>query len=83
MPTLKYINRLRKIDQLIQFEITGSPKELAEKIGVSERQIYRYIDNMLELGAEIKFNKILNSYVYTDNIELCIAFNQKIEKITY
>jgi len=53
MPAIKYINRLKAIDQLIKLKATGSPKELADKLGISERQIYKYISDLKELGAKI------------------------------
>jgi predicted DNA-binding transcriptional regulator YafY len=77
MPAIKYINRLKAIDQLIKLKMTGSPKELAARLGISERQVFRYIDNLQELGGKIEFDKSLNSYVYTAEIELLITYSQK------
>ncbi|MBP8994197.1 MAG: HTH domain-containing protein [Bacteroidales bacterium] len=77
MPAIKYINRLKRIDHLIKLQITGSPKELAEKLEISERQIYRYLDNLQELGAIIEFDKSQNSYVYTSDKEILITFSSQ------
>lgn len=77
MPAIKYINRLKRIDRLIKLHITGSPKELAEKLEISERQVYRYLDNLRELGAIIEFNKSQNSYVYTSDKEIHITFSSQ------
>lgn len=57
--------------------MTGSPKELAIKLEISERQVFRYIENLQELGGKIKFDKLLNSYVYSSEIELLITYCQK------
>jgi predicted DNA-binding transcriptional regulator YafY len=77
MPAIKFINRLKKIDQLIKLKATGSPKQLAEKLEITERQVYNYLDNLKELGADIKFDKLKNSYTYTSDIELVIAYKKK------
>lgn len=77
MPAMKYINRIKALDQLIRLRATGNPKELSEKIGITERQMYKYIDNLKELGAKIKFEKTLNSYIYESNEELIISYKQK------
>ncbi|MBN2164916.1 MAG: HTH domain-containing protein [Marinilabiliaceae bacterium] len=77
MPAIKYINRLKTIDRLIQLKMTGSPKELAIKLEISERQVFRYIENLQELGGKIEFDKLLNSYVYFAEIELLMTYCQK------
>jgi len=77
MPAIKFINRLKTIDQLIRLQATGSPKHLAEKFEITERQVYNYLDNLKELGADIKFDKQKKSYVYTTDIELVIAYEKK------
>lgn len=77
MPTLKYINRIRRIDQLIRLQNTGGPAELAKKIGVSERIVYDYINFMRELGAPIKYCPYTNSYIYTEEGRLQITFKGK------
>jgi len=43
--------RLNRIDHLIRIKGTGTPSELAEKIGMSERSMYEYIRLMKEFGA--------------------------------
>ena len=77
MPAIKFINRLTTIDQLIRLQATGSPEKLAEKLEITERQVYKYLDNLRELGADIKFDRLKNSYIYTADIELVIAYEQK------
>jgi predicted DNA-binding transcriptional regulator YafY len=77
MPAIKYINRLKAIDQLIKLKMTGSPKELATKLEISERQVFRYIENLKELGGKIEFDRFLNSYVYSTEIELLMTYSQK------
>jgi len=74
MPAIKYINRLKAIDQLIKLKATGSPKELADKLGISERQIYKYISDLKVLGSKIQFDKFCNSYTYLTNGDLSIEF---------
>lgn len=54
-----------KIHELIQVELTGSPKDLADKISVSERTIYNYLEFMKnELQASIVYNTSKKSYCY-------------------
>jgi predicted DNA-binding transcriptional regulator YafY len=81
MPVMKYINKLLRINTLVKLRATGSPKELAGKLGISERRVYEYINNMKELGAPIAFSYYHNSYIYYTDGELVISFaTDTIEK---
>jgi predicted DNA-binding transcriptional regulator YafY len=61
----KYITRLLKTDQLIRRKATGSPKELAEKLDISESTVYRIIRILKEnMRLSVEFNKECNSYIY-------------------
>ena len=74
MSVITYINRLKVIDQLIKLRMTGSPKKLSVKLEISERQVFRYIEDLKELGGEIEFNKTFNSYVYLTDKQLFIEY---------
>jgi predicted DNA-binding transcriptional regulator YafY len=67
--------RLKRLDQLIQLELTGRPTELAGKIGISERSIYDYLKLMRQMGAPIKFSHERRSYYYEPAGRFLIGFN--------
>lgn len=53
---------------------TGSPKQLAEQLKLSERSIYNYIFFMKkEMGAPILFDRQKNSYVYTEDCKFVLS----------
>ena len=59
------VEKLSYLDILISKKSTGTPKELAFKLRVSERGLYNYINLLKDLGAPIKYCRIRNSYYYT------------------
>ena len=61
----KHLNRLQQIDQLIRQQNTGNADALAEKMGISRRQIYNFISELRDLGLEIEYKRNLNSFVYS------------------
>ncbi len=68
----KYLSRLQRLDQLIRQNQTGAPKELAHKMGISERQAYNYIEDMKELGLPVFYDRYRQSYCYEEPVELSI-----------
>lgn len=71
---VQYIHRIERIDQLIRHKSTGSPKQLAQKLNVSERLIYRIISYMREMGAPISYCSHNQSYIYTSEVMFDIGF---------
>jgi len=76
----KCLKRIEQMDQLIRQKATGSPRQLAIKIGLSERMIYEYLDVMKEWGAPIEFNTFLRSYCYAYEVKFSFGF-EKNEKM--
>ena len=65
------IRIIKKLHDYIVKERTGSPKELANKLGVSERTVYSYISYMrMEMNAPITFDKQKGNYLYERECEL-------------
>ena len=69
-------DRLKRLDNLIRLKMTGSPKDLAEKMNTTKRTIFRTICNLKDLDCPIKFSRIENSYVYEYPGELIIGFKK-------
>ncbi len=74
MSAIKYINRLKRIDRLIRLKATGTPSEFADRIGMSERNLYHHLQMLKELGAPLGYNQTRNSYVYAEGGRLEIRF---------
>ena len=66
--------RLRRIDQLIRVKSTGTPAQLAGKIGISERSTYEYIRLMKEFGAPVEYSRQRKSYYYKEEGTFTISF---------
>lgn len=63
--TLKDIfDRLLEMDRLIRERKTGNAVEFANKIKISERQLYTYISLMKSMGAPIIYSRGRGSYFY-------------------
>ena len=72
-------NRITRIDNLIRMKATGTPAQLAERLGMSERSVYEYISLMKDLGAPIKFDSYRESYYYDEEGSFNISCFRKKE----
>ena len=75
----KYIDRIKRIDRLIATRSTGTPKDLADKLQLSERTIYDYINVLKEdFNAPVKYNKTTKTYYYETNGRINLKWGKKI-----
>ncbi len=76
--TIKQLERLRKIHELIQQEKTGCPSEFANKLNVSERRLYYIIDYLKDIDAPLKYCRKTKTYYYTTSFDLLINVSVKV-----
>ncbi len=78
MKTLKQLERLKKMHQLIKNTNTGTPKEFAFRLDISESQLYNILEDLKIKGFPITYSRSLKSYVYNDYCELEVLFSVKL-----
>lgn len=67
MTGMKYFERYKLLIELIEKKKTGSPKELALKLGLKERMVFNVLDDLrLYLEKDITFSPEENSYFFSD-----------------
>ncbi|MDZ4810483.1 MAG: HTH domain-containing protein [Bacteroidota bacterium] len=76
MSLLKYIERLKRMDDLIRRKATGKADEFATKLGISRSQLLQDVKELRELGAPIAYCYTSQSYIYTRPYSL--TFNMEI-----
>jgi len=77
MTLLEKIRIIERTDALIRRKGTGSPKELASRLNMSESYIYKMIVLMKKLGAPINYCEKRKSYYYEYDVEFTIGFTKK------
>lgn len=73
------IRKIKTIDGLIQTKQTGSPDDLAKKIGMSSRNLYVVLNLMRTFGAAIEYSPTLKSYYYQNGGGFQIGFLPKAD----
>jgi transcriptional antiterminator len=71
-------NKLQYLIKLIESRGTGSPKELARKLNMSERMIYKYIYMLKhEFKAPITYSRSMKSYYFSENGRLDLKWKKE------
>lgn len=71
MEFIRQIERLQLMNKLIREQRTGSPEDLAERLGVSRAKLYLILEELRDQGLSIRFNKKTNTFEY----ESCRGIN--------
>ena len=62
-----YFNRMEALQHYIKKECTGDAAELADKIGVSRRTVFFYLEKLRDKGDDIKYSRPRKTYFYSDS----------------
>ncbi|MEO9870336.1 MAG: DNA-binding protein [Ekhidna sp.] len=87
MNFLHQIERLQKLNKLIEQERTGTPEELASRLRVKERTLYEILDSIKSLGVVLKYDKKRKTYYYQEgdilqiNFKLSVLKNEEIQRV--
>jgi len=69
------IKRIEYIDFLIRTRATGTPAQLAHRLGISQSQLFQTIKTMkCDMEAPIGYSRYLQSYYYRDNVRFRCTF---------
>lgn len=70
----KYLDLLKNMDYWIAQGNTGSAKEFAQRLNLSERMLYAYLSYLKDMGVPIAYQAEKRSYVYTHPGKLQVDF---------
>ena len=80
MPLIKYLSRLERIHFIISKKATGTPEQLADKLGMSRSMTLNYLSQMKTLGAPISYDPYLESYYYTERVRFIPGFKRELSE---
>lgn len=78
MKAIQQLERLKRINELIKAKCTGRPEMLCNKLNISRRQLFKDLEFFKDLGAEIAYSKIRETYYYPNGHELDISYSFRI-----
>jgi predicted DNA-binding transcriptional regulator YafY len=81
MSILKYVDRLKRMDDLIRRKATGTPEQFAEMLQISPSQLYSDLKEMRQMGAPIQYSETRKSYVYEKSCKLILDFHTEAQSV--
>ena len=66
MNLLEQLSLLERLDNLINRKNTGTAQEMAERLDISRRSVFNYLEKLRYYGAEIDFCPIRKSFIYVN-----------------
>lgn len=78
MKAVEQLERLKRMNQLIKAESTGTPDEFSRRLGISRRQLYSEIEYIKLMGAAITYSKTRQTFYYCNGHELEINYSFRI-----
>jgi predicted DNA-binding transcriptional regulator YafY len=65
MKLIEQIERINRLHELIRYRRTGTPPELAKRLGLSTSMIYKTIEELKHQGVPIEYSRQLQTYYYS------------------
>jgi predicted DNA-binding transcriptional regulator YafY len=72
----EYFYRISIIDGLIQSERTGDAQQMATQVGIARSTLFKYLNDMKELGAPIEYCRQRKTFYYRDKGFFMLQFIQ-------
>ncbi len=73
MKLFDHIERLNRLNELIEHKRTGTPEELAHRLQLSVAMIYKLMEELRWRGAPIEYSRELRSYYYSTKFSMRIT----------
>ena len=78
MKNLKTLERLQQLHNLITNENTGTPKELANLLQISQRSVHVLVEQLKDYNANICYSRSRKTYYYCDDFDLQVSISVNV-----
>jgi hypothetical protein len=68
------------MDLLISMMSTGTPEEFAGKLGLRRSTLFQSLQEMREMGVDIRYSFFRQSYYYADNRRIKIKVENTLQR---
>ena len=74
MKAIEQLERLKRLNEFIKKEQTGTPEEFSQKLKISRRQLYFDLDLLRDYGVDTGYSKQRQTFFFCNGHELKVSY---------
>ncbi len=74
MKAIEHLERLKRLNEFIKREQTGTPEEFSRKLKISRRQLYFDLDMLRDFGVDTGYSKQRQTFFFCNGHELKVSY---------
>ena len=78
MSNQNYVLKMAQLVGFLKNEVGGTADQLAEKMNISRRTMFRYLEELRDIGAEIEYCRENNSYFIRNEFDFLETFFKSV-----
>ncbi|MCK5730942.1 MAG: hypothetical protein KAH68_07700 [Draconibacterium sp.] len=75
MKAIEQFERLKRMNELIKAECTGTPEEFARMLRISQSHLFNLVEDLKIKGAPIKYSRTKGTYYYVVEFEIRLNYS--------
>jgi predicted transcriptional regulator len=72
-----YLDKIDIFNRLVEQRRTGTPEELAERLGISRNTLYDLLDELRSRNVEVAYSRTSRTFYYKNSISLEVRLSIK------
>lgn len=81
MNLIRNLNRVERLHQLILAEKTGTPQEVAKRLGISKSALFIMIDELNSLNLKVSYSSKYETFFYDKELKRTILEETEVVRI--
>ena len=81
MNLIRNLNRVERLHQLILAEKTGTPQEVAKRLGISKSALFIIIDELNSLNLKVSYSSKYETFFYDKELKRTILEETEVMRI--
>ena len=78
MKAIEQLERLKRMNELIKAECTGTPEEFSKMLRISESHLSRILENLKDRGVPVKYSRTRKTYYYPPDTTLKVEYSIRL-----
>jgi hypothetical protein len=77
MSIFEMVEKMNLFNRLVEEECTGTPRQLAKRLGMSRSALYVLMDELHSRDVDVRYSRKWQTYYYANSVSLEVRFTIK------